>query len=479
MDYFKADKIGKKSLSNLIQDNWLSGQSMGKGIKNAMSDKMSALGKRIGKNFTAMNMIKTLTGSNFLTAAYGKITGKSKSDIAYFTGRKKPVAKRLGNIMGMPQSDGGNIGETTSLLQNMFDFMIKSEDAKQTRLQTEKAFREERDNEEEQRHQQFLKALSAFTGVGAATKVEEKKEGGFLEMIKSMWDSFIKPFKWALDWVLNNKTLLLNIARFFAGPLGIAMLAGTAIVWLADQLKEYFRNNVPDMKVISPTEASNLLTNGTQKDIDNFPGGEKALRDIIDNAPKRATEILARGDKREILAAGGEDKLKQIESDVVTQPPKRDAMKDMAESVTPRKVFAGNGLARKSKEEKWDKQFGLYYDPETGKRLERPKLPENAAATPVPKVATPEPPKAPVEPEQKATPVPTAPPLGKVNDAVAENVDLNLAEQTSSGGSDGKPIIMQNNTSRKLSDSPIPATASTRNEVPILERVRTMSTSPI
>jgi len=478
MDYFQADRIGKRSLSDLSQDNWMSGQSLGKGVKNAMSSKMSALGKRIGKNFTGMNMIKTLTGSNFLTAAYGNLTGKSKNDIAYFTGRKKPKARRIGNIMGLPGMESGE-DSTSSLLQSMFDFMVQSEASKQRRAETERSFREEKDNEEQRRHEQFIRVLAEFTGVGAATKVEEKKSGSILDMLKGLWDSFIKPFKWALDWVMNNKKLLLSIARFFAGPLGVAMLAGGAIIWLAEQLKEYFRNNVPDMKIVSPSEAAGLLQ-GNQKDIDKFPGGEKALREIIANAPKRAKEILARGDNREILAAGGEKKLREIETDIIAQPPKRDAMLDMSPTVTPRAVFAGTGLAKKSKEQKWDKEFGSYYDPITGKRLEKAKPIESAPNTVKPAMATPvqEMPAETKESVPTAAPVSTAPTLGKINESIAENNTLNL-EQATGGSTDTKPIIMQNNKSNHLKDTPISAAATTRDETPIMEHVRRLSASPI
>jgi hypothetical protein len=481
MDYYRADEIGKRSLSNLIQDNWSKNQSVGKGIKNAMSDKMKAFGKRVKSNFTGMNMIRKLTGSNVLAALYGKVTGKSKEDIAYFTGRKKPKTRRMSNIMSLPDSEGGISDKTISLLESMFSFMVQTETAKQRRAQTERSFREERDNEEQLRHNQFLKALSAFTGVGAATRVEEKKEGGnFLDMIKGLWDSFIAPYKWALDWLLTNKTLLLNIAKFFVGPFGLALLGGAAIVWLADQLKEYFRNNVPDMTVVSPSEAAAALSNGDQKQIDKL-GGEAKLRDIISNAPKRATEILARGDNREILAAGGLEKLKQIQKDNITQPPKRDSMQDMSPSVAPRKVFAGTGLARKSKEQKWDREFGPYYDPDTGKRLEKPKLPETSSTPITEKTATPVQSATPA-PEMKreptAVPVQTTPPLGKINESVSENAALNLEQMTKPAG-DSKPIVMQNSSSNNLKDSPISATATTRDETPILERVRSMSASPI
>ena len=481
MDYFTADRIGKRSLSDLSQDNWMKNQSVGKGIKNAMSEKMKAFGKRVGKNFTGMNMIKTLTGSNFLTGMYGNLTGKSKSDIAYFTGRKKPKFSRGDHLRSLIDPNGsGSSEKTNSLLQSMLDFMTQSEIIKQRREDTERSFHEEKDNENQRRHEQFIRVLSEFTGVGAATKVEEKKSdsGGLLDMIKGMWDSFIAPFKWALDWVMNNKKLLLGIAKFL-GPLSVAALGAGIIVWLGEQLKEYFRNNVPNMNVKSPSEAAAILQNGSANDI-RAAGGEEFLRDIIQNSPKRAKEILARGDTREILAAGGIPKLKEIENDIIAQPPKRDALKEMESSVTPRKVWAGTGSARKSKEIDWDIKFGAFYDPETGKRLEKAK-PVESAPTLVRPEASPEvkaanDPREPIQPT--AAPVSTTPTLGKITESIAENNTLNL-EETTGGSSDTKPIVMQSNKSNHLKDTPISATATTRDETPIMEHVRRLSASPI
>jgi hypothetical protein len=468
----KADKPNNGPLSKLNQ-NRTSTINADESVKYAMSNKMKDFGPKVKKNSSGMNMLKMLTGSNLISALQKGITKKSKFNI----GKRKTTSGRTINIvnriMGLPDGGSGinsmneeNISRNNDVLQKMFNFMILTETIRQRRSETERSFREERDNEIQRRHEQFLRVLSEFTGVGAATKVEEKKSGGILDMLKGLWDSFIKPFKWALDWVMNNKKLLLSIARFFAGPLGVAMLAGGAIIWLAEQLKEYFRNNVPDMKIVSPSEAANLLSSGNQKDIDKFPGGEKALREIIENAPKRATEILARGDNKEILAAGGEKKLKEIETDIIAQPPKRDAILDMSQTVAPREKFIKYGRGTKATNAaKWDKEFGPYYDPETGKRLQKINPIE-----PMPKETK--------ESVPTAAPVSTAPTLGKVNDSIAENNALNL-EQSTGGSSDTKPIIMQNNKSNQLKDTPISATATTRDQTPIMEHVRRLSTSPI
>jgi hypothetical protein len=77
-----------------------------------------------------------------------------------------------------------------------------------------------------------------------------------------------------------------------------------------------------------------------------------------------------------------------------------------------------------------------------------------------------------------AAPVPSAPTLGKINESIAENNTLNL-EETTGGSSDTKPIIMQNNKSNHLKDTPISSTATTRDQTPIMEHVRRLSASPI
>ena len=503
MDYRVASNIRGKSLSSLITDRITSGGSVGSSIKGAISDKLKAKGTGIKEKFDPMNIARAMTGGGKLAPAIlGRITGRSQADINYFAGdkRKKSSSHTKMPSIGQVPSEGFG-GSAIEVLNKMLSFMQKNREDDLKRKQISMAFEEERQSEEGRRHDQFLKVLKDYTSLsgGTTTIVKKEEDGGFLsglmDTIKSLISTavsgvltvvngLIDGFKKSLEWLGDLKILmstlggnaatkLLSLGRFLLNPFTIGLFAaiagGAAIIWLGQKLRDYFRENVADMKIIGPSEAANLLLNGNQKDIDKFPGGEKALRDIIENAPKRATEILARGDNAEILAAGGIDKLREIEKDIIPQPAKRNAMQDMAPSVTPRAIYAGNGTAKKSKEDFWDKNFGPYYDPKTGERLNSPlDLTAGAGRGSAASAATD--PRRLDLPTPTTTPVPETPPSSAVVGKIQENNDLNM-QSTMTAGASSSPSVSVNNSSTSAPDQTVTATATTRDDTPILDLV--------
>ena len=474
MDYRVASNIRGKSLSSLMTDRITEGGSIGSSIKGAISDKLKAKGTGIKEKFDPMNIARAMTGGGKLAPAIlGRMTGRSQSDINYFAGNKNKAS----SYTQMPQMTtppgGGLGGSAVEVLNKMLSFMQKNREEDVKYKETEMSFQEENQSEEERRHTKFLKVLKDFTSVKTTTLVDKKETGGgggmfdgIMEILKGMFDKFMEPFKFLWD----NKDKFLGILRWMSGPLGLALLGTGAIMWLGEQLRDYFRENVEDMKIIGPTEAANLLLNGNQKDIDKFPGGEKALRDIIETGPKRATEILARGDKAEILAAGGADKLREIEKDIIAQPAKRDAFKEMSPSIAPRAIYAGNGTAKKSKEDFWDKNFGPYYDPKTGQRLDLLNSSTADAGRGSAESAATGPRRLDL-PAATTTPVPETPATSAVVGKIQENNDLTMNALATSGGSSSGPSVSVSNTSSSEPDKIVTSTATTRDDTPILNRV--------
>jgi hypothetical protein len=124
-----------------------------------------------------------------------------------------------------------------------------------------------------------------------------------------------------------------------------------------------------------------MLETGSEKDIAFFGGREK-LMETYQQGRARAEDIMARYNKegitkeekaaieKEALKYGGIDKLKQTMAEPAPtgQVGENTYIKTMAEKTTPREQYAGKGSARKSKLEFWDKNFGPYYDADTGIR---------------------------------------------------------------------------------------------------------------
>ncbi len=477
-----------------MTDKIVSGGGVGSALSGAISDKLKAKATGIKEKFDPMNIARAMTGGSRLAPAIlGRLTGRSQSDINYFAGGKNQKSSYTQVPTQMTTPGEGLGGSAVEVLNRMLSFMQNSREEDLKRKDTAKQFVEEQKVEEQRRHNEFLKVLKEYTSLGTTTLVGKKEDegGGLFDFIKKMVDGMIDKFLSPFKWLMDNKTMLLNIFRLFGGPLAGMIVGGAAIVWLAEQLKVYFRENVADMKIIGPTEAANLLLSGNQKNIDKFPGGEKALRDIIENSPKRATEILARGDKAEILAAGGEKKLREIEKDIVAQPAKRNALQDMSESVTPRAVFIEKGRGTKATNAaKWDREFGPYYDPETGKRLDLLNVPgaepvatqsdvrkiDNAAmATPVTPTQSDV---RKIDNDVMSTPVPEVPISSRMNSAIDENQDLNLSNNTDTQ-SFISPVVSSTTSSVDLPDRPIPATALVRDKTPILDYVLQSSMSPV
>jgi lysozyme len=87
MDYKKASETRKKSFGDLLSEKIVEGGGVGSSIKSTISEKTKSSLIGIKETFDPMGMAKAIggkTGASF----YGKIMGRSKEDIAYFTGNK-------------------------------------------------------------------------------------------------------------------------------------------------------------------------------------------------------------------------------------------------------------------------------------------------------------------------------------------------------------------------------------------------------
>jgi hypothetical protein len=178
------------------------------------------------------------------------------------------------------------------------------------------------------------------------------------------------------------------------GPLAGMIAGGSAIVWLAEQLKGYFRENVVNMNALSPEKAAELLqTPGAFREIEKY-GGREAVMKIAKEGHIEAAKILATGDIKKINDAGGEEFLKKVVARGAVKVPESAANEDLSQFAEqgPKRP-KGTGSATSLKQEGWDKKWSKVYDPETGKRLDLigspaplpTKTPEAPATAPVSK----------------------------------------------------------------------------------------------
>jgi len=470
MDYRVASNIRGKSLSSLMADKITSGKGVGSALGGAISDKLKARATGVKEKFDPMNIAKFMTGGSRLgPAIVGRLTGRSQSDINYFAGNKnkKGSYTQLPTSMATPGEGLG--GSAVEVLNRMLAFMQRNRELDLKKRETAKQFIEEQKVEDQRRHKEFLDVLREYTSLSGTTTLVNKDEGpGFFDFIKSMLegmiDKFMQPFKWLWD----NKDKLFAILRLFAGPLAGILLASSAIVWLADQLKDYFRENVVNMNAISPEKAAELLqTPGAYREIEKY-GGRDALMKIAKEGHIEAAKILASGDIKKINDAGGKDFLEKVVARGAVTVPESAANQDLSQFAEqgPKRP-TGTGLAIQSKQADWDKKWSKIYDPETGKRLDLMNTSAPASTTVPPAMP----------PANTTTPVPQTPTSSRMNEAVQENQNLNIP---SPGNTQSAPPVLTTNTSTvDLPDRPIPATATVRDKTPILDHVLQQSLAPV
>jgi hypothetical protein len=130
MNYYDAARIRKKGFANLMTDKLTSGQGIVSSIRDTMSDRSKAKSMAMKERFDPMNIAKFLTGGSTLAPAIvGRLTGRSKEDIGYFTGKRQyqytPRQSNYWQKYNNPNMSGGS-GKATQVLEKMVSFMEKS-----------------------------------------------------------------------------------------------------------------------------------------------------------------------------------------------------------------------------------------------------------------------------------------------------------------------------------------------------------------
>jgi hypothetical protein len=125
MNYYDAARIRKKGFANLMSDKLTSGQGVISSLRETMSDRSKAKSLAMKERFDPMNIAKFLTGGSKLAPAIvGRLTGRNKDDIDYFTGKRRyeytPRTARVGTMFG------GGSRKATEVLEKIVSFMEKS-----------------------------------------------------------------------------------------------------------------------------------------------------------------------------------------------------------------------------------------------------------------------------------------------------------------------------------------------------------------
>jgi len=222
MSYQMAGRLKNQSLSSVIADQLISGEGYGSSIGKAISLKTKARATRLKAKFDPLNIAKFMTGGSRLgPAIVGKLLGRSRKDIEYFTGRARPVS--TSTKIGKLEKDGGDSSGMDGMLNKIYEFMKKNREEDDRHKQIQNNFAEEKQNEADRRHKELMKALGAESKMGKPTaeKVTEKSTE------PSTLDYLFAAAGLGKDMV----KLLMSVSRFFLmNPIGIGLLAGTSLL---------------------------------------------------------------------------------------------------------------------------------------------------------------------------------------------------------------------------------------------------------
>ena len=219
MDYQKAKKIRGQSLSDLIAETIASGGGIGQSIKSGISQKTQAKMTGMKQTLDPLNIAKFMTGgSNLAPALLGRLTGRSKKDIGFFTGKSKntDTASKIAPL------EKGN--EFNDILMRIYSLMSSINDANKLRREEANNFAEENAIEKARRHKELMEAISGKRYVGDAKKITATKIAEDTET--SLIDDFLEVFGLGSA----GKSILKNLGGFLISPLGLALVGGTLTV---------------------------------------------------------------------------------------------------------------------------------------------------------------------------------------------------------------------------------------------------------
>jgi hypothetical protein len=156
MDYYKAKDIRKKSLMSMMTERLSSGMGTGAAIGSSISDRTKATFTGIKQRFDPLNIARVVTGgSKFAPALLGALTGRSKRDIGFFTGKKK---REFANLKNSPVQ---NSSQFAQYLGQIYNLLMKIENDRKLELDERQRQKEESDSEENRRNQALIEALTA------------------------------------------------------------------------------------------------------------------------------------------------------------------------------------------------------------------------------------------------------------------------------------------------------------------------------
>jgi hypothetical protein len=279
MNYQEAAKIRKKSFGALLAEQE---GGLGESFKKALSIRTKAKVKGIKETFDPMNIAKFMTGgSNLGPALWGKMRGRSKEDIAHFTGGKVKESGDTATKLGPLESENNML----DILMKIYTFMQKTHEDDTKRREEAKQFEEEAKSEKDRRHKDLIEALTGKRPENATAEKVEKDTGmDTPNILSSILDSF-GGAKTALN-------VIKSIGTFFMGPVGLAFLGAATLGALF-----YMMSQASDESHAEATKVSGAMDTSSEgaaitNVIENTDDIERRKQNILAGRPSSKKSML-------------------------------------------------------------------------------------------------------------------------------------------------------------------------------------------
>ena len=464
MEYARAGKIRSTKLSSLIADRITSGGTVTGSIRGAISDKLKAKATGLKEKFDPLNIARAVTGGGRLApAVLGRMLGRSTKDIKYFTRRSSKSMETVGK---MPSGYDNEKSEgLASSLNSIYNLLRVGREREIKLKEIEQNSLEEKRNEDERRHQEFLNVLREFTGVKptAVAVAEKKEETSFADILRSI---LAKVQQFIEDFIGNKIEALLE--KFLTGRLA----------WLASSLAPFLKNILPSLGILTTSAFLGWLnTLGLYSAAQRRK--DEAILDVVRDVPKgikgREPDVI---DYKNAIKTSLENKTPQEKAyfkKLWTEHPElSDEQKSMAAKAiemiekpasasdvrTPTGETMTDEELKKRQKENWEKFNKPTATPAPEEPVQTFEVVGKRMADKAAFVYS--------KPSASGRITQSVPPnAGRLADVSSENAELNMIPESAGGGS---PVTVNQQTKGNVKDKPIPSTPRVRDDTPILER---------
>ena len=201
MDYQTARRVRGNSIKQLTIQNLVNGRGIIGSVKGAIGSKAKSYATKQIEKFDPLNWLSMFNLPLF-TAFVGRYTGRKANTIKYFLAKQNNRKREKAHYSKISPGRATKlrVGDSTAdILAKMFNLMQKDHDEAIKRMELDAEHSQQRNEEEEKRHQELLKAIAM-----AGHKVEEPKEDPeeekkkhktLKEKLESILGEVMKPFK--------------------------------------------------------------------------------------------------------------------------------------------------------------------------------------------------------------------------------------------------------------------------------------------